>query len=81
MTPDSAPDPVVLAQAYEATRRKAAAASAAYAPPPPSYSAAVQARGGDRTFTAENLPQTSGIKAEFANSGRWIGDANQAPAR
>jgi hypothetical protein len=74
ITADSAPDPVVLAQAYEAARRKAAAS--AYVAPPPLYSAAVEARGGDRTFTAENLPQTSGIKAEYANSGRWIAQPN-----
>ena len=76
MTPDSAPDPVVLAQAYEAARRKAVAQSAAYVPPPPAYSAAVRARGGDRTFTAERLPQTSGVKAQYANSGRWIAQPN-----
>lgn len=81
LTPDSAPDPVMLAQAYEAAKRKAMAESAAYVPPPPSYSAAVQARGGDRSFTAQDLPQASGLKAEFANSGRWIGDASQAPTR
>jgi hypothetical protein len=75
LTPESAPDPVVLAQAYEAARRKAAAQSAAYVPPP-AYSAAVEARGGDRAFTAENLPQTSGIRAEYANSGRWIAQPN-----
>lgn len=68
---DSAPDPVVLAQAYEAARAKAAARAAAAAPPPV-YSAAVEARGGDRQFTGENLPPASGIRAEYANSGRWI---------
>jgi hypothetical protein len=75
LTPDSAPDPVVLAQAYESAQRKAAAQSATYAPPPV-YSAAAEARGGDRAFTAENLPQASGIKAEYANSGRWIAQPN-----
>ena len=78
---DSAPDPVLLAQAYEAARRKALATTATFVPPPAVYSAAVKARGGDAAFTAENLPQTSGIKAEFANSGRWIGDVRQAPAK
>ena len=68
---DSAPDPVVLAQAYEAARARAAAQSAAIAAPP-AYSAAVEARGGDRQFTGERLPEASGIKAEYANSGRWI---------
>jgi len=77
LTPDSAPDPIVLAQAYEAARRKAAAQSAVYVPPP-AYSAAVQARGGDRAFTAENLPRTSGIKAEYANSGNWIAQPGAA---
>jgi hypothetical protein len=72
LTPDSAPDPIVLAQAYEAAKRKAMAESAAFVPPPPVYSAAVEARGGDRAFTAENLPQSRALKAEFANSARWI---------
>ena len=69
----SAPDPVVLAQAYEAARVKATAQAAAYVPPPPpAYSAAVEARGGDRQFTAQDLPVSSGVKAEYANAGRWI---------
>jgi len=68
----SAPDPVVLAQAYEAARRKAAIETAVYVSPPPSYSPAIEARGGDRIYAAENLPQSSGVKAEYANSGRWI---------
>ncbi len=72
LTPDSAPDPVVLAQAYEAARRKALVDTAAAYVAPPVYSTAVRDRGGDAPFTAENLPQTSGIKAEYANSGRWI---------
>jgi hypothetical protein len=71
LDPGSAPDPVVLAQAYEAARAKAAAQAAVLAPPPV-YTPAVAARGGDRQFTAESLPQQSGIKAEYANSGRWI---------
>ena len=73
----SAPDPIVLAQAYEAARAKAAAtvagAAPAYVPPSPqTYAPAVAARGGDRVFTAESLPPSSGIKAEYAHSGRWI---------
>jgi hypothetical protein len=73
----SAPDPVVLAQAYEAARRKALAASEAFAPaPPPVYSAPVAARGGERLYRAESLPEASGIKAEYANSGRWIAQPN-----
>lgn len=75
----SAPDPVVLAQAYEAARIKAAAATAAYTPPPPpAYAAAVASRGGDRLYAAENLPQSSAVKAEYANSGRWIAEPGGA---
>ena len=74
----SAPDPVVLAQAYEAARRHAVTTmTQAHAPPPPPvYSAPVSARGGERLYAAENLPQASGIKAEYANAGRWIAQPN-----
>ena len=41
---------------------------------PPVYSAEVKDRGGDRLFKAENLPESSGIRPEYANSGRWIAD-------
>ncbi|MDZ4306291.1 cell wall hydrolase [Allopontixanthobacter sp.] len=44
------------------------------AAPPPSYPAAVTERGGDRLFKAENLPEASGIRPEYANSGRWISE-------
>lgn len=78
MTPESASDPVVLAQAYEAARSRALVQSAAYVPPPPAYSAAARERGGDRAFTADNLPTTGGVKAEYANSGRWIAQPGRA---
>lgn len=69
----SAPDPVVLAQAYESARAKATAATANYVPPPPpAYVPAVEARGGERLFSAVNLPASDGVKAEYANAGRWI---------
>ena len=42
--------------------------------PAPVYSAAVKNRGGDRLFKAENLPEASGIRPEYANSGRWISE-------
>ena len=74
LTPDSAPDPIVLAQAYEAARRKAAE-SAAYTPPPPTYSAAVQARGGDRSYTAQDLPQAISLNQATFHGSRIIGPA------
>ncbi|MGN3974019.1 cell wall hydrolase [Tsuneonella sp. SYSU-LHT278] len=73
----SAPDPVVLAQAFEAARAKAAAgagpgAAPAYVPPSPvAYAPALAARG-ESDFATGNLPPASGIRAEYANSGRWI---------
>lgn len=51
--------------------------SRAIAPAPaysPTYSAAVTERGGERLFKAGNLPAASGIKPEYANSGRWISE-------
>jgi spore germination cell wall hydrolase CwlJ-like protein len=70
-SPESAPDPVVLAQAFEAARRTAAAQAAALAPPPV-YAPAVAARGGEKLFAADNLPASAGVKPEYANAGRWI---------
>lgn len=40
--------------------------------PAPNYTAPVAKRGGDSLFTAENLPAASGIRPEYANSGKWI---------
>lgn len=63
-------DPAAAAPATARARNASGAGSA----PPPSYSAAVTERGGDRLFKAENLPEASGIRPEYANSGRWISD-------
>lgn len=38
----------------------------------PAYSSEVAARGGEALYRAQNLPASEGIKAEYANSGRWI---------
>ena len=55
--------------------RPAGSRTSAPAPAPaPAYSAAVANRGGDRLYKAENLPQASGIRPEYANSGRWIAE-------
>lgn len=44
--------------------------------PSPNYAAPIAERGGDKLFQAENLPAASGIRQEYANSGRWIADPN-----
>ncbi|WP_429277217.1 cell wall hydrolase [Novosphingobium gossypii] len=46
----------------------------------PTYSAEVQQRGGDTLYRARNLPASQGIRAEYANSGRWLADAPAKPA-
>jgi hypothetical protein len=76
--PAAAADPVALARAYEEARTEAVAASRGGEPraPAPVYAPAVEARGGDAAFTADNLPSGGGVKPEYANSGRWIAQPN-----
>ena len=73
-------DPVALARAYEEARVKAEAQSraaasvatrAAVAAPPPRYTREVEERGGDAQFRAEMLPQSGGVREEYANAGKW----------
>ena len=73
----AAPDPVALGRIFEEERRKAEVISRnapAARIPAPTYAPAVQQRGGDAVFTAENLPDGGGVKEEYANSGRWISE-------
>lgn len=62
-----------------ATNVRAAAQTPATKPtahaPAPNYTAPVAKRGGDSLFKAENLPAASGIRPEYANSGRWISES------
>ena len=41
--------------------------------PAPTYTQELQQRGGDTLYRGEKLPDSSGIKAEYRNSGKWIG--------
>jgi spore germination cell wall hydrolase CwlJ-like protein len=72
--PDSDPDPVALARAYEASlpRTVPLQATHAVAAPPPAYSAEVEARGGDTQFRASNLPDGGGLSPELERSGQWL---------
>ncbi len=87
-TPPAA-DPLSLARAYEEARKKAEREGAsqrgrptAARQPAPDYAPAIRARGGDAVFTAQDLPEASGIKPEYANSGRWLREPGRprAPA-
>lgn len=40
--------------------------------PPPAYAPELQERGGDTQYRAEKLPETSTVRPEYVNSGRWI---------
>ena len=75
-----AADPVALARVFEEARRKAETEARGAAPraPAPVYAPAIEQRGGDTVFTAENLPSGGGVKAEYANSGRWIAEPGTA---
>ena len=39
---------------------------------PPAYSQSVKDRGGDALYRGDKLPEATGIKPEYRNSGRWI---------
>ncbi|WP_233453878.1 cell wall hydrolase [Tsuneonella flava] len=67
-----AASPAVASKAAAGTGSSGIAASA----PPPTYAQSVAARGGDRIYKANDLPTSSGVKAEYANSGRWIAQPN-----
>jgi spore germination cell wall hydrolase CwlJ-like protein len=78
---DLALDPVKLQQAYEEGLRTAQIQAVAptatglapvQAAPAPRYSAEQQARGGEALYRGERLPDASGVKPEYQNSGRWI---------
>jgi len=67
-----------LQQAYDDGLRKAQSAhgdvlSPTRVAPAPTYTRELQQRGGDTLYRGENLPEASGVKAEYRNSGRWIG--------
>jgi len=70
------PDPVAVQRAFddvEQTRTKAAFLPLAAQPTPsPLYTNEIRQRGGDTIYQARDLPKAQRIKAEYANSGRWI---------
>ena len=76
-TPEAALDPVQLQLAYDEGLRRAEAASlltagAQSSAAAPVYSQEVQSHGGEALYRGSKLPETTGVKPEFLNSGRWI---------
>ena len=84
--PDAALDPLALERAYETGFKSAQSVgptASAFTPtangvasarlaPPPAYAPELEKRGGEALYRAEKLPQTSTVKPEYENSGRWI---------
>ena len=83
---DPALDPLALQRAYEAGLKTAqgdaakvsgiAPTATGFAPvraaPAPVYSQELRSRGGEALHKGTKLPQASGVRPEFQNSGRWI---------
>ncbi|WP_292635994.1 cell wall hydrolase [Novosphingobium aerophilum] len=82
---NAALDPLAVQRAFEAATpiRPDTAIQPASAPATlvqaavPAYASDVRERGGEALYRARNLPEAHGIRPEYANSGRWIGQPVQ----
>ena len=63
-------DPLAVQRSFGLTTATATPAPAPTATP--AYTAEVRERGGDAVYRAQSLPDAQGVRAEYANSGRWI---------
>lgn len=76
-TRDDSPDPVTIQRTFDEQRQRASATLAGIGTEPthgpaPLYTRELTERGGDALFRADKLPEESGVKAEYRNSGQWI---------
>ena len=78
---DPALDPLAMQRAFDAGLRTAQAAAVAptatglapvRAAPAPAYAQELQARGGESLYKGNKLPDATGARLEYQNSGRWI---------
>ena len=78
---DVALDPLAIQRAFEAGLKTAQAAAVAptitglapvKAVAAPTYTTEQQKRGGEALYKGENLPEATGVRPEYQNSGRWI---------
>ena len=65
-------DPLAVQRAFAAPT--ALPASSIPAAPAPAYASEVRARGGEDLYRATNLPESYGVRPEYANSGKWIAE-------
>jgi hypothetical protein len=74
-TTETAPDPVAIQRTFEEQIRRTnttLAQISAKAAPAPVYSHELEQRGGEALFRGDNLPEATGIKPAYRNSGQWI---------
>jgi spore germination cell wall hydrolase CwlJ-like protein len=75
---DTALDPLAIERAYAAGLKAAVVPAAAggvipvRVAPLPTYSTEQLKRGGDALYRSQNLPEATGIRPEYQNSGQWI---------
>jgi len=67
-------NPVALQRTFQTSLQAAPKATPAAARPAPApvYTQQLKDRGGDALYRANNLPEATGIKPEYRNTGRWI---------
>ena len=83
--PDPVLDPLALQKSYDAGLQSATQGNPGLNQPgdtgqaparpaaAPRYAPEVEKRGGDQQYSGEKLPGSHGVKPEFENSGKWIG--------
>jgi hypothetical protein len=80
---DTALDPLLIQRAFDGGLKAAQAANGPVTPgltglvavktaPAPAYSSELQQRGGEALYRGRNLPQATGVRPEYKDSGRWI---------
>jgi hypothetical protein len=74
---DPALDPVAIEKAYAAGFKAAVVPAAngltpVRSAPAPVYAPELQQRGGEALYRGEKLPEATGIRPEYQNSGQWI---------
>jgi spore germination cell wall hydrolase CwlJ-like protein len=80
LAPDPALDPLAVQKAFEATYKApqtgepsiSVQQAAAHRGATPSYAPEVQQRGGEALYRGERLPEATGVRPEYQNSGKWI---------
>ena len=76
VAPDPALDPLAIerafARGYAAATAPAMAQTGAVTAAAPAYAAELAARGGDRLYAGQQLPEAHGVRPEYARSGQWI---------